>query len=125
MAELARTLVLASVGAAALTKDKTQDLASRLVERGAQVRHEAQRMAEGAAESVARRTNEQAEQGQARIGRRMEGVLGRMNVPTREDIIAVNAKLSVLSAKVDALLAQQGSGESRAASADIDPSAQI
>ncbi len=112
MAEFVRMVALAGIGAAALAKDETEHLASRLVERGEQARRE---MSEG----LSGRAGQRGGWMRGRAERRMGRMLNRLNVPTRNDMAAIDARVTTLSAKVDALGAAPGTVE------DIDPTSQI
>ncbi len=114
---LARSFVLAGIGAMALAKDETEYVANRLVERGLEARR---RMGRGA-EGMADRMHDRGALAQSRMQGRMDEMLQRMNIPTRSDIASLNAKIAVLSAKIDAMNAQAG-GES---TTSIDPASQI
>lgn len=107
MVELVRMMALAGVGAAALAKDETERLATRLIERGDQARRGRHSHLFGGQVSDLR-------------GRRVGSVLNRMNVPTREDLAEINAKIADLTAKIDAI-----QGEAGGKTEDIDPSTQI
>jgi polyhydroxyalkanoate synthesis regulator phasin len=112
MMEFARMVALAGIGAAALAKDETEQLASRLVERGAQARREL-------AGGLGSRAPQRCGWMRGRAERRMNRMLNRLNVPSRDDVAAINAKLATLSAKIDAMQATPGAIE------DIEPSSQI
>ncbi len=104
VSELARTLTLAGIGAVALARDEAQALMDRMIERGVLAEREARKRME----KLGERSKEQGDQAQSRLERQVEGVMARMNVPTKDDIASLNANVSILSAKIDTLLASQG-----------------
>jgi poly(hydroxyalkanoate) granule-associated protein len=101
-AVLLRTMVLAGIGAVAFAKDEGKEVLSLLVQRGAEVESKARRRLE----SLGTRSKEQSEQAQVMLEKQVENVLGRMNIPTKDDIAGLNTSVGVLSAKIDALLAR-------------------
>ncbi len=101
VSDLARTMVLAGIGAMALFKDEAQSMMDRMVERGMLAQREARKRME----KLGERSKEQGDQAQNKLEKQVEGVLARMNVPTKDDIATLNANVTVLSAKIDTLLA--------------------
>lgn len=108
MVDLARAVFLAGIGAVALTRDETKAMMDKLVERGMLAESEARKIVD----SVAERSKEQGEQAQGLVERQIEFALNRMSIPTRDDLAALNAKITTLSDKIDSLLAEEGSGPS-------------
>jgi poly(hydroxyalkanoate) granule-associated protein len=101
-AVLVRTMMLAGIGAVAFAKDEGKAVVTRLVQRGAEVESKARRRLE----SLGTRSKEQSEQAQVKLEKQVENVLVRMNIPTKDDIASLSTSVSVLSAKIDALLAR-------------------
>jgi poly(hydroxyalkanoate) granule-associated protein len=112
---------LAAVGAAALAQDEIEDLANRLVERGSIAEADGRRMvnevlkrrrtqmakATGRAQEVATGMRDNLSEGPKRLAddmeQRIEGVLARMNVPTKDEIETLTSKVTALTRKVDEL----------------------
>lgn len=114
-------VLLAGVGAAALAQEEIEDFANRLIERGEIAEADGKRMvkdvleqrlkhlelsserAQGVASEVASGLTE----GQKRIAedveQRVEAVLARMNIPTKEEIETLTTKITALTRKVDEL----------------------
>ncbi len=93
----ARKLLLAYVGGWALAWDGLQDLAERMVERGA--------VAEKDARKLAQRVSE--EHLPAEFERPVQRLMGRMDLPSKSDIQALGAKVASLTEQVDELRKQR------------------
>lgn len=114
---VAHKVLLAGVGAAALAQEEIEDFANRLIERGEIAEADGKRMVKDVLEQRRKqmeRTGERAQEfasglteGQKRIAddveQRIEAVLARMNIPTKEEIETLTAKITALTRKVDEL----------------------
>jgi polyhydroxyalkanoate synthesis regulator phasin len=94
-----RKVMLASIGAVALAQDEAEDLINRLVERGEIAREEGRKLMD---DMMAKRR----QKARAHLDSRVEEALGKMNVPTKADLAAVEKKLDELSKKLDKLVKQ-------------------
>jgi polyhydroxyalkanoate synthesis regulator phasin len=92
-----RTVVLASIGAVAIAQEEAEDLVNRLVERGEIAREEGRKLMDDM-------TAKRREKVQGQFDKRVEATLGRMNVPTKADLRAVEKKLDELNKKLDQLV---------------------
>ena len=128
MFELMRKLMLAGVGAFALSRDEAETFLDRLVERGELAQKDAQRIMD---ESMARlRTaaqpqSTQVEQTLSNVSAQMSGLstqvesgleqfLNRLNIPSKRDIDDLSAKIAQLAARVEELrYSQEASPKSR------------
>ena len=117
----AHKVLLAGVGAAALAQEEIEDFVNRLVERGTIAEADGKRMVKDVLdqrrkqmERASERAHEVAEEIQANITegpkkiaddleQRIEGVLTRMNIPTKEEIETLTSKITALTRKVDEL----------------------
>jgi poly(hydroxyalkanoate) granule-associated protein len=110
MTAAVRKVLLASVGAMALTKDEIEDFVGKLVERGEIAEQDGRKLLK----DVMARRREHAEEAQeeveaqvakteSMIDQRIEGILARLNVPTKTDIDTLSEKISALAEKVDSL----------------------
>jgi poly(hydroxyalkanoate) granule-associated protein len=104
-----------------LTKDEIEDFVAKLIERGEiaeqdgrrlirevlhRQREEAAQVAEkveDVTEKVQEETEKQITRAESMLDQRIEGILGRLNVPSKSDIDALSEKISLLAEKVDAL----------------------
>lgn len=98
---LAHKVLLAGIGAMALTQEEVEKFVSKLVERGEIAEQDGIKLVR----DVKERRKKDAEKAQEELDKRLEDLLGRMNVPTKSDIDALSAKITELSKKVDELKA--------------------
>jgi polyhydroxyalkanoate synthesis regulator phasin len=91
-----RKVVLASIGAVAIAQEEAEDLINKLVERGEIAREEGRKLMQDM-------TAKRREKVQAEFDARVEATLGKMNVPTKDDLKAVEKKLDQLNKKLDKL----------------------
>ena len=107
-----RRIVLASIGAVAMSVDEAEALVGKLVERGELAQKDGQkllkdmqgRITNGRAqvqmpaqvERVGERVSDRIEQG-------VEEVLGRLNIPSKRDIEDLSAKIAQLTVRVEEL----------------------
>jgi polyhydroxyalkanoate synthesis regulator phasin len=92
-----RKVLLASIGAVAVAQDEAEDLINKLVDRGEIAREEGRKLVD---DMMAKRR----EKVQAQFDSRVDAALGRMNVPTKADLKAVEKKLDELNRKLDKLV---------------------
>ena len=91
-----RKVVLASMGAVAIAQEEAEDLINKLVERGEIAREEGRKLMQ---DMMAKRR----EKVEAEFDSRVESALHKMNVPTKDDLKAVERKLDELNKKLDKL----------------------
>jgi polyhydroxyalkanoate synthesis regulator phasin len=97
--EASRRLMLASIGAVALAQDELENLTQRLVERGQIAEQDSKRLVR----DIMERRRQETQKAEDQMEKRVEELLQRMNVPTKNDIEALSAKIEALSKKVDEL----------------------
>ncbi len=117
MVDLMRKLMLAGVGAFALSRDEAETFLNRLVERGELAQKDASRIMD---ESVSRlRTMAQPQTAQVehtlsnvtaqvnglsgQMESNLEQFLNRLNIPSKRDIDELSAKIAQLAARVEEL----------------------
>ena len=121
MVAAVRRVLMAGVGMVALTKDEIEDFVGKLIERGEIAEQDGRRLVsevlhrrrdkagemagkvEEVAEKVQGETEKQVARAESMLDQRIEGILGRLNVPTKSDIDLLSEKISLLAEKVDAL----------------------
>jgi len=103
MLDLARKVVLATIGAVALTQEELEKFVQKLIERGEIAEKDGRKLIQDVKDKRQKKTEDVRSGTENQIDRRMEDILGRMNIPTKSDIEALNGKISVLSEKIDAL----------------------
>ncbi len=97
--EASRKVLLASIGAVALAQDEIEDFVEKLVERGEIAEKDGKKLVREVMDKR-RKTTKNAED---EMSKRVEGVLDRMNVPTKADIEALSDKIATLTKKIDEL----------------------
>jgi poly(hydroxyalkanoate) granule-associated protein len=97
--DAARKVLLAGIGAIALTQEAVEDFVNRLIERGEIAEKDGRKLI---SEVMAKRKKE-AEKAEDEVTKRVETVLDRMSVPSKADIDVLSEKISELSKKVDEL----------------------
>lgn len=108
--EASHKMVLASIGAVAIAQEAVVDCITRFVERGERVEKDGRRLVRERMEKrrhqvrkVTRRRQEKAEKVEDELQQEVADLLDRRNVPTKDDIDALSAKISELTKKVDEL----------------------
>jgi poly(hydroxyalkanoate) granule-associated protein len=96
---LVHKVLLAGIGAMALTQEEVEKLVNKLVERGEIAEQDGKKLIH----DVSQKRKKDAGRAQAELDKRVEDLLGRMNVPTKADIDALSGKITELSKKVDEL----------------------
>ncbi|HNU04378.1 MAG TPA: phasin family protein [Anaerolineae bacterium] len=114
MAAAVRRVLMAGVGVVALTKDEIEDFVGKLIERGeiaeqdgrrlvTEVLHRRRDKTEEVMEKMQDETEKQVARAESMLDQRIEGILSRLNVPSKGDIDMLSEKISLLAEKVDAL----------------------
>ena len=107
--ETTRKVLLAGVGAMALAQDEAEAFVNRLVERGEIAEKEGRQLINDIMEKRKKKAESAVEDTEKELDTRVERVLQRMNIPTRNDINALSRQITALSKKVDELKkAQEG-----------------
>ena len=94
--EVTRKVMLAAVGAVGLAQDETEDFLNRLVKRGEIAEKDARKLLKEVAEKSRKTDGKRAE-------KQVDKMLDRMNIPSKADIEELNAKISILTTKVEEL----------------------
>ena len=98
-----RRLMLAAVGAVAMTRDEMEQFVERLVDRGELAERDAKKLVNDVMARRKQDVEEAADEAEARVESRLEHVLNRMNIPTKRDIDELSDKIALLSARVEEL----------------------
>ncbi|MBK7216425.1 MAG: phasin family protein [Candidatus Promineofilum sp.] len=98
-----RRVLMAGVGAVALTQEQIEDFVGKLVERGEIADGDARKLVGDVIERRKRMLQDGGKRAEESMDRRIEGLLTRMNIPTKSEIETLSEKISVLSRKVDEL----------------------
>lgn len=110
MLEVIRKLVLAGVGALALSRDEAEEFINRLVERGEIAQKDAQHLIDETMERFRKNAQPQSNQLQtsvtnisSQIEANLEQFLNRLNIPSKRDIDELSAKIAHLAGRVEEL----------------------
>ena len=97
--DAARKVLLASIGAVALAQDEVEDFVNKLVERGQIAEKDGRKLVN----DVMERRKKGTQAAEDELDKRLEGLLARMNVPTKSELEALSVKISTLTKKVEEL----------------------
>ena len=103
-----RRLMLAAVGAVAMTRDEMEQFITRLVDRGEIAERDAKKLLNDVMARRKREVGQVADEAEARVESRLEQVLNRMNIPTKRDIDELSNKIALLSSRVEELKKNRG-----------------
>lgn len=98
-----RRLMLAAVGAVAMTRDEMEQFVNRMVDRGEIAERDAKTMINDVMSRRKRDVEVAADEAESRVETRLEQVLNRMNIPSKRDIDELSDKIAQLSARVEEL----------------------
>ena len=97
--EASRKVLLAGIGAVALAQDEIEDFIGKLVERGEIAEQDGKRLFS----EIMDKRKKGANKAEDEFTKRVEEILDRMNVPTKDDINKLGQKITNLTKKVDEL----------------------
>src|SRR5512139_3550639 len=95
LAQAARKVLLASIGAVALAQDEAEDFLGKLVERGEIAEKDARKLVR----EMMEKRKKAVEEAEGRLDKRVEEILSHMNVPTKSDIELLGEKVAALAKK--------------------------
>ena len=108
--EALRKMLLAGIGAVALSRDETEGFVNKLVERGEIAQKDAEKLLHEVQNKLRKSTpnvEAQAERVGSRVEQGMEEFLNRLNIPSKRDIEDLSAKIAQLAARVEELRKQK------------------
>ena len=114
--EAVHKVLLAGIGAAALAQEEIEDFVNRLVERGEIAEADGKKMMKDVLEKrkqmvkMPAKPAVQPKKITSDIEKRIEDVMAKMNIPTKDEIDALSAKITALTKKVDELKKSETSG---------------
>ena len=98
-----RRILMAGIGAVALAQEEIEEFVNKLVERGEIADKDGRKLLSDIMESRKKSVRQGTRQAAEELDRRIEGVLSRLNLPTRSEIEKLSEQIEALNAKVDAL----------------------
>lgn len=101
--EMTRKVLLAGIGAVALTQEEVEKFVNKLVDRGEIAEKDGRKLINDVMDKRRKKTEEVRTEAEDELDKRIEQLLERMNVPTKDDIDALSAKITTLTKKVDEL----------------------
>jgi poly(hydroxyalkanoate) granule-associated protein len=123
--EVLRKLMLAGIGAMALSRDEAEQFVNRLVERGEIAQKDAQKLIDESLERFRHTAQPPAENLKANVANlstqvetSLEQFLNRLNIPSKRDIDELSAKIAQLAARVEELRRTQDGPAKRGAKAE-------
>jgi poly(hydroxyalkanoate) granule-associated protein len=104
--DLMRRLLLASIGAVAITYDEAERTVNRLVERGEIAQRDGEKLLRTVIEHMnqgSKQFNQQVSSMSEQLGSGLDQTLRNLNVPTRRDIDEVSNKVAHLTDRIEEL----------------------
>ena len=99
LTEMARTVMLATIGAVALAQEEAEAFIKKLIERGEIAEKDGRKMMDDLKEKRQKKSKDAEDELESRVSK----ILERTGVPTKSDIKALSEKISELTAKIDEL----------------------
>ena len=101
--ETVRRVLMAGVGVVVLAQEEIEEFVNKLIERGEIAEQDGRKLINEVVENRKKQAQETKQATQEEFDKRLEGILDRLNVPTRGDINTLNDKVTELTAKVEEL----------------------
>jgi poly(hydroxyalkanoate) granule-associated protein len=96
-------VLLASIGAVALAKEEIEDFVNKLIERGEITEKDGRKMVRDVMDKRKKEAEKATGKAEDQLTKRVEEILGHLNVPTKSDIDLLGEKVASLAQKVDEL----------------------
>jgi poly(hydroxyalkanoate) granule-associated protein len=94
-----RRVLMAGVGAVALAQEEVEEFVKKLVDRGEIAEKDGRKLVD----DILEKRKSRAQKAEDALETRVEGLLDRMNVPSKSDIDELSKKITLLAQKVDEL----------------------
>lgn len=101
--ETVRRVLMAGVGVVVLAQEEVEEFVNKLIERGEIAEQDGRKLINEVVENRKKQAQDTKQATQEEFDKRLEGLLDRLNVPTRGDINTLNDKVTELTAKVEEL----------------------
>lgn len=98
-----RRVLMAGIGAVVLAQEEVEEFVNKLIERGEIAEKDGRKLINEVVEKRKKKAQETTHSAQEEIDKRFDSVLDRLNIPTKGDIDALNAKVTELTDKVESL----------------------
>lgn len=101
--ETVRRVLMAGVGAVVLAQEEIEEFVNKLIERGEIAEKDGRKLINEIVDKRKKKAQESTQSAQEEVDKRLDGLLDRLNIPTKGDIDALNAKVTELTNKVEDL----------------------
>jgi poly(hydroxyalkanoate) granule-associated protein len=98
-----RRVLMAGIGAVVLAQEEVEEFVNKLIERGEIAEKDGRKLINEVVEKRKKKAQDTTHNAQEEIDKRFDSVLDRLNIPTKGDIDALNAKVTELTDKVESL----------------------
>jgi len=99
LTEMARKVMLATIGAVALAQEEAEAFIKKLIDRGEIAEKDGRKMMDDLKENRQKKSKNAEDEMESRVSK----ILERAGVPTKSDIDALSDKITALTAKIDEL----------------------
>jgi poly(hydroxyalkanoate) granule-associated protein len=99
LTEMARKVMLATIGAVALAQEEAEAFIKKLIDRGEIAEKDGRKMMDDLKEKRIKKTKSAEDELESRVSQ----ILERTGVPTKSDIDALSEKITALTEKIDEL----------------------
>ncbi len=99
LTEMARKVMLATIGAVALAQEEAEAFIKKLIDRGEIAEKDGRKMMDDLKDKRKKKTKEAEDELDSRVSQ----ILERTGVPTKSDIDALSDKITALTKKIDEL----------------------
>lgn len=99
LTDMARRVMLATIGAVALAQEEAEAFIKKLIDRGEIAEKDGRKMMDDLKEKRQKKTKEAEDELDSRVSQ----ILDRTGVPTKADIDALSDKITALTKKIDEL----------------------
>lgn len=97
--EVSRKILLAAIGAVALTQDALEEFVEKLIDRGEIAENDGRRLIK----EISEKRKASLMGGEGERHKHFRDVMKKLNIPTRKDIEELNEKIAELTKKIDEL----------------------
>ncbi len=101
--DAAHKILLAGIGAVVVTQEEIEKFVARLVERGEIAEKDGRKMLKDVMERRKKQAEEVRSETEEKVDKRLDEMLVRLNVPTRDDIEALSKQIETLTRKVNSI----------------------
>lgn len=105
--DAAHKVLLASIGVVVITQEEVEKFVGKLVERGEIAEKDGRKMIKDVLERRKKQAEEVRSETEEKFDKRLDEMLARLNVPTRDDIDGLSKQIETLTRKVNAIQKSQ------------------